>query len=48
VFLKLAKGLIGEEDSNFLGLVLAPKILQAAFVLGRICQSLKEDHFTFM
>ena len=30
VFLKLAKGLIGEEDSNFLGLVLAPKILQAA------------------
>ena len=30
VFLKLAKGLLGEEDSNFLGLVLAPKILQAA------------------
>ena len=30
VFLKLAKGLIGEEDSNFLGLVLAPKILAAA------------------
>lgn len=30
VFLKLAKGLLGEEDANFLGLVLAPKILQAA------------------
>lgn len=30
VFLKLAKGLLGEEDSNFLGLVLIPKILAAA------------------
>lgn len=30
VFLKLAKGLLGEEDANFLGLILAPKILQAA------------------
>jgi hypothetical protein len=30
VFLKLAKGLLGEEDSNFLGLVLVPKILAAA------------------
>jgi len=29
VFLKLAKGLLGEEDSNFLGLVLVPKILAA-------------------
>lgn len=30
VFLKLSKGLLGEEDSNFLGLVLVPKILSAA------------------
>ena len=30
VFLKLAKGLLGEEDSNFLGLILVPKILAAA------------------
>ncbi len=30
LFLKLAKGLIGEEDSNFLGNVLVPKILSAA------------------
>jgi len=30
VFLKLAKGLLGEEDSSFLGLVLIPKILAAA------------------
>ncbi len=30
VFLKLAKGLLGEEDANFLGLVLVPKILAAA------------------
>ncbi len=30
VFLKLAKGLLGEEDSNFLGLLLIPKVLQAA------------------
>jgi len=30
VFLKLSKGLLGEEDSNFLGLLLVPKILQAA------------------
>ena len=30
VFLKLAKGLLGEEDSNFLGLILIPKVLQAA------------------
>ena len=28
--MKLAKGLLGEEDSNFLGLVLVPKILAAA------------------
>lgn len=30
VFLKLAKGLLGEEDANFLGLILIPKVLQAA------------------
>lgn len=30
VFLKLSKGLLGEEDSNFLGLILVPKILAAA------------------
>jgi hypothetical protein len=30
VFLKLSKGILGEEDSNFLGLLLVPKILQAA------------------
>ncbi len=30
VFLKLAKGLLGEEDSNFLGNVMVPKILAAA------------------
>ncbi len=30
VFLKLAKGLLGEEDANFLGLLLVPKVLQAA------------------
>lgn len=30
VFLKLAKGILGEEDSNFLGLILIPKILAAA------------------
>ncbi len=30
VFLKLAKGILGEEDANFLGLVLVPKILAAA------------------
>ena len=30
VFLKLAKGLLGEEDSSFLGLILIPKILAAA------------------
>lgn len=30
LFLKLAKGLLGEEDANFLGLVLVPKILSAA------------------
>lgn len=30
VFLKLSKGLLGEEDANFLGLILVPKILSAA------------------
>jgi len=30
VFLKLSKGLLGEEDANFLGLILVPKVLQAA------------------
>ncbi|MBI3954788.1 type IV secretion system DNA-binding domain-containing protein [Candidatus Collierbacteria bacterium] len=30
IFLKLAKGLLGEEDANFLGLLLVPRVLQAA------------------
>ncbi len=30
VFLKLSKGMLGEEDANFLGLILVPKVLQAA------------------
>lgn len=30
VFLKLAKGILGEEDSNFLGNIIIPKILAAA------------------
>lgn len=30
VFLKLAKGLLGEEDASFLGLLLIPKLLAAA------------------
>ncbi|HCX25956.1 MAG: hypothetical protein UX08_C0004G0063 [Candidatus Collierbacteria bacterium GW2011_GWB1_45_35] len=30
VFLKLAKGILGEEDSSFLGNILIPKILSAA------------------
>jgi hypothetical protein len=30
IFLKLAKGLLGEEDANFLGAILIPKVLQAA------------------
>ncbi len=42
VLLKLAKGLVGEEDSNFLGNVIVPKILSAA--LSRQDMSKSERH----
>jgi len=41
----LSKGKIGEENSNFLGLILVPRILQAA--LGRASKLGKEDFPNF-
>ncbi len=48
VFLKLAKGLLGEEDSNFLGLVLVPKVLQAALSRQDIPKSERRPFYLYV
>ncbi len=48
VFLKLAKGLLGEEDSNFLGNVLVPKILSAALSRQEIPKEQRRPFFLYV
>ncbi len=48
VFLKLAKGLLGEEDANFLGLVLVPKILAAALSRQDIPKEQRRPFFLYV
>ena len=48
VFLKLSKGLLGEEDSNFLGLVLVPKILAAALSRQNMAKEERKPFFFYV
>ena len=48
LFLKLAKGLLGEEDANFLGLVLVPKILSAALSRQDIDRSQRTPFYFYV
>jgi len=48
VFLKLSKGLLGEEDANFLGLLLVPKVLQAALSRQDIPRSERRPFYFYV
>ena len=48
VLLKLAKGILGEEDSNFLGNVLVPKILAAALSRQEVPKELRRPFFLYV
>ncbi|KKT67693.1 MAG: hypothetical protein UW60_C0002G0045 [Candidatus Woesebacteria bacterium GW2011_GWA2_44_33] len=48
VFLKLAKGLLGEEDSNFLGNVLVPKLLAAALSRQEIPKEQRRPFYLYV
>ncbi len=48
LFVSLAKGKIGEENSNFLGLVLVPKLLSAAMSRQDMPQDQRKDFFLYV
>ncbi|MEK7092822.1 MAG: type IV secretion system DNA-binding domain-containing protein [Patescibacteria group bacterium] len=48
LLINLSKGKIGEENSNFLGLVLVPKILVAAMSRQNIPKEQREDFFLYV
>ena len=48
LFINLSKGKLGEENSNFLGLVLVPKILLAAMSRQEISQEQRRDFFLYV
>ena len=48
LLVNLAKGKVGEENSNFLGLILIPKILVAAMGRQDIPQDLRKDFFLYV
>lgn len=48
LLISLAKGKIGEENSNFLGLILVPKILVAAMSRQDIPQDARRDFFLYV
>jgi hypothetical protein len=48
LLINLAKGKIGEENSNFLGLVLVPKILIAAMSRQDIPESQRKDFYLYV
>lgn len=48
LLISLAKGKIGEENSNFLGLILVPKILVAAMSRQDIPQDQRRDFFLYV
>jgi hypothetical protein len=48
LLINLSKGLIGEENSQFLGLLLIPKILQAAMSRANIAENQRTDFFLYV
>ncbi len=48
VIINLAKGLIGEENSNFLGLILVPKILAAAMSRSDMPEEKRRDFYLYV
>lgn len=48
LLVNLAKGKIGEENSNFLGLILVPRILVAAMSRQDMAQSDRKDFFLYV
>ncbi len=48
LIVNLSKGKIGEENSNFLGLILVPKILAAAMSRANIPESQRQDFYLYV
>ncbi|MDO8573575.1 MAG: DUF87 domain-containing protein, partial [Candidatus Daviesbacteria bacterium] len=48
LIMNLSKGRIGEENSNFLGLILVPKILQAAMSRSDIAMEQRRDFYLYV
>lgn len=48
LLVNLAKGRVGEENSNFLGLILIPKLLVAAMSRQDIAQEKRKDFFLYV
>src|SRR5205823_1042630 len=48
LLVNLAKGKVGEENSNFLGLILIPKILVAAMSRQDVTQDQRKDFFLYV
>ena len=47
LIVNLAKGKIGEENSNFLGLVLVPKLLAAAMSRADVPEDQRRDFYLY-
>ncbi|MBI2086541.1 DUF87 domain-containing protein [Candidatus Daviesbacteria bacterium] len=48
LIMNLSKGRIGEENSNFLGLILVPKILQAAMSRSDMAMEQRKDFYLYV
>ena len=48
ILCNLSKGILGEEDAKFLGLILVPKVLTAAMSRQDIPQEQREDYFLYV
>lgn len=48
LIINLSKGLIGEENSNFLGLILVPKIMAAAMSRSNIPEAERKDFYLYV
>lgn len=48
ILCNLSKGILGEEDAKFLGLILVPKVLTAAMSRQNIDQSQRKDFFLYV
>ncbi len=48
LLINLAKGSLGEENSNFLGLIIVPRILMAAMSRGDVPQEQRRDFYLYV